>query len=396
MNNQLNSLPPKVLVIEDSRVAVKVLRTDLMNHGFEVDSANDLKTGLEQVTQGGIAVVLLDLSLPDSMGLDTFTRVQTVAPDVPIVVLTGLDDDKVGLEAISRGAQDYLIKGRPRDESLGRCLHYAIGRKQLEQKIKQLNEELEQRVLERTLELARSNAELQQFSKVAAHDLQEPLRVVQGYVELLSRRYKGKLDKEADEFMEYIMDGTNRMTQLIQDVLKHSSIKMHDKQLEATDSAAALDAALYNLKVSIDESGAQITRGHLPRVIADKLELLQLFQNLIGNAIKYRGAQPPVIQVSATRADGDWLFAIEDNGIGIEARFHARVFEMFKRLHGKQTYSGTGIGLAICKKIIESHQGRIWIESEPDKGSKVFFTLRGAERAEKRLVTSSLFWRNNQ
>lgn len=225
-------------------------------------------------------------------------------------------------------------------------------------------------------ELARSNAELQQFAKVASHDLQEPLRVIKGYVQLLDRRYNGKLDRKADEFMHQIVDGTDRMGQLIEGVLAHSRIRGLSGPLGVTDCTAVIEEAIRNLEVSIRESGAQITYSGLPAVVADRLELLQLFQNLISNAIKYRASVPPDIQISAEDRESCWVFAVKDNGIGIDARYYDQIFGMFKRLHGRADYAGTGIGLAICKKIVESHGGEIWVESEPGQGSTFFFTLR--------------------
>jgi PAS domain S-box-containing protein len=254
--------------------------------------------------------------------------------------------------------------------------HDITERRQLAERTKQLNEELERRVQERTAELVRSNAELQQFAKIAAHDLQEPLRTIEGYANLLAKRYKGKLDSDADEFIEFILDGAGRMILLIQGVLTHSGIGATDlKPVESVDVNEILDTVRRNLQLSMRESGAKLEYSNLPEVVANKSELLQLFQNLIGNAIKYRGERAPVIKVSAEENVHEWVFSVEDNGIGIDPKYAEKIFDMFARLHGKTQYEGTGIGLAICKKIVETHGGRIWVQSEPGRGSIFLFTL---------------------
>jgi signal transduction histidine kinase len=225
------------------------------------------------------------------------------------------------------------------------------------------------------VELERSNAELEQFAYVASHDLQEPLRMVASYTQLLAKRYQGRLDGDADEFIAYAVDGVTRMQSQIQDLLSYSKLGKKNLQLESTDCSAILGRALVNLKVAIEESAATVTSDPLPPVMADGNQLAQLFQNLIGNAVKFRNHRRPLIHVSARRSGQEWLFSVRDNGIGFEPQFAERIFVIFQRLHAKGDHPGTGIGLAVCKKIVQRHGGRIWAEAEPGKGAIFYFTI---------------------
>lgn len=230
---------------------------------------------------------------------------------------------------------------------------------------------------QRTEELARSNRDLEQFAYVASHDLQEPLRAVAGPLQLLQRRYQGQLDARADEFITHAVDGATRMQSLIDDLLSYSRVGRLEDPAEPTESAEALERALRNLSVLVRESGAQITHDPLPRVRAIPTQLTLLMQNLIGNALKFRSkAHTPTVHISATRVDEGWQFAVKDNGIGIEPQYFERIFLIFQRLHTRREYAGTGLGLALCKRIVEHHGGRIWLESTPGEGTTFFFTLR--------------------
>jgi PAS domain S-box-containing protein len=303
-------------------------------------------------------------------------------------------------ESISRAVRDpadmhvLQIHGVARDVS---------ERVRNEGELRLARDELEQRVRERTAELvlanatlegkakelARSNAELQQFAYVASHDLQEPLRKVSSFTQLLARRYKGRLDADADEFIDYVVDGVNRMKQLINDLLAYSRVGTRGEAFEPVAVHEVLQRALANLLAAIDETGAMVTHEDLPVVMGDRSQLSQLFQNLIGNAIKYRGEEPPCVHVSVRRDGAEWHFAVGDNGIGIDPQYADRVFEIFQRLHTRTQYPGSGIGLAISRKIVERHGGLIWVESQEGKGSVFHFTIptngtdMGAEHAQQ-------------
>lgn len=223
--------------------------------------------------------------------------------------------------------------------------------------------------------LEESNEELQRFAYVASHDMQEPLRTVSTYMQLLEQRYAEKIDADATEFIAFAVDASNRMRLMIDDLLTYSRIGIQGKDFEKVDLGLIYDRVTGDLMASIDSNQAEITRGFLPQVTADPSQMIQLMQNLIGNAIKFRGSQPPKIHVEAENIGDEWVFCVSDNGIGIEPEYSERIFVIFQRLQDRTQYPGTGIGLSICKRIVERHEGKIWVESQPGKGARFFFTL---------------------
>jgi signal transduction histidine kinase len=266
----------------------------------------------------------------------------------------------LGTKKIATGDLTYRIETKSRDE---------IG--ELATSFNKMTENLRQTLAE----LKRSNAELEQFAYISSHDLQEPLRMVASYVQLLERRYKGKLDADADDFIAYAVDGATRMQTLINDLLTYSRVGTRGKHFKPTNCSAVLDQTLANLEMAIEESGAVVTHDALPTVMADASQLVHLFQNLIGNAIKFRGQEPPRVHVSAKQKEDEWVLSVQDNGMGIDSQYAERIFQVFQRLHTRTDYPGTGIGLAVCRRIVERHGGRIWVESEPGKGSTFYFTI---------------------
>ena len=230
-------------------------------------------------------------------------------------------------------------------------------------------------------ELARSNAELEQFAYVASHDLQEPLRMVASYVGLLERRYRGKLDADADDFIEFAVDGARRMQALLNGLLDLSRVGTRGREPEPIESEAALRDALINLEQAIADAGAEVSQEPLPTVLGDRIQLTQLFQNLVSNAVKFNASDRPRVAVTAQRAGSMWEFAVADNGIGIDPAHFDRIFQVFQRLHTRDTYEGTGIGLSVCRKIVERHGGTIWPESAKGQGATFRFTLKAIEAA---------------
>ena len=284
---------------------------------------------------------------------------------------------KQAMQEIEAGNLAAPIEVRASDEVGALAMAFRSMTTRLRQSIEDLED--------KTSELQRSNAELAQFAYVASHDLQEPLRMVNGYLQLLERRYKNQLDSNANEFIAFAVDGATRMQQLIRDLLAYSRVDTQGKPFAQVDCAAILNQTLLNLKVALDESEARVTYTHLPVITADATQVGQLLQNLISNALKFRGTQPPVIQIEAQpiempHSQRAWRFMVRDNGIGLEAQYAERIFLVFQRLHTREQYPGTGIGLAICKRIVERHSGRIWVESVVGQGATFFFTI--ADKSE--------------
>jgi light-regulated signal transduction histidine kinase (bacteriophytochrome) len=225
------------------------------------------------------------------------------------------------------------------------------------------------------VDLARSNSELRQFAYAASHDLQEPVRMVAFYTQLLAKRYQGRLDSDADEFLGYALEGATRMSDLVKQLLEYSRVSTRKLERSQVDSEAIFEESLGSLRLALSECDGAVSRGPLPVVNADPSQLRRVFQNLVGNAIKFRGEKSPVIHVSAEESPSEWHFLVRDNGIGVKPEYFETIFTLFQRLHTREEYQGSGVGLATCRRIMEQHQGRIWLESDPGAGSIFHFTL---------------------
>jgi signal transduction histidine kinase len=381
----------KVLLVEDNAddaLALQRLFRATAPGEYDATLRGSIKDATLYVAAVNIDVMMLDLGLPDATGLDAVRHMLVAAPHIPVVVMTGHNDQHLAAEALRAGAQDYLVKGEFEPAIVLRALRYAIERKALQEQL--LTErgtahalaETARKLTEKAVELAvtstelkRSNEELSLFAAMASHDLQEPLRMVASYTQLLGTRYKGRLDQDADDFIAFAIDGANRMKRLIKDLLDYSRLGTNGANLRMTYSEDALKDALTNLHGAIAESGAVVTHDAMPTVLADAAQLTRLFQNLVGNAIKYRGPEIPLIHISSAAAAGQWRFEVRDNGLGIEAQDFDSIFTIFQRLHGPGDHSGTGLGLAICKKIVEYHGGLIGVDSKLGEGSTFHFTL---------------------
>jgi signal transduction histidine kinase len=277
-------------------------------------------------------------------------------------------------ENISSSLRGSLLLKQVQDQA--HCLEEQV--KERTKDLVKANEQLQQEITERKRAeeaLIRSNEALQQFAYIASHDLQEPLRMIAGYVGLLERRYRDKLDDNANEFIDFVVDGAKRMQRMINDLLLFSRVDTKAKSFEKTEGRVIIEQVLANLQATIEEKDAEITSDTLPVIYVDSSQIAQVFQNLISNAIKFHGDASPKVHISAEEKEGEWYFSIKDNGIGIEEEYMNKIFVMFRRLHGRGEYPGSGIGLTICKRIIERHGGRIWVESNPDNGSTFYFTI---------------------
>lgn len=363
---------PLVLVADDDPAMRLLMVQSLEQAGFRAIEAHNGREALAAFERQQPDVVVLDVKMPELDGFAACAEIRTRprGAHVPVLMVTGLDDIDSIHRAFDVGATDFVSK--PINWTVlshhVRYL-YRAGRAMIElhQSQSDLKHQAEQ--------LARSNRELEQFAYVASHDLQEPLRMVSSYAQMLAKRYAGKLDTDAEEYIGFMVDGAERMRQMIQDLLKYSRAGTTPAPLAPVDLGVVLRQTLDDLELAMQHNGATVTHDALPTVMANETQIKQLLQNLIGNAIKFHGDNAPRIHVSAARKGCEWEFTVRDNGIGIPAEFAERIFVMFQRLHSRETYPGTGIGLSICKKIVDRMNGRIWVEPNPGGGSAFFFTI---------------------
>jgi len=370
-----------ILIVDDMPANLEVVTNHLERQGYCAIVALSGEEGIERAEFVRPDLILLDVMMPGLDGFETCRRLKaserTLA--IPVIFMTALTDTTDKLAGFAAGAVDYVTKPLNGAEVLARIeSHLALYalRRQLAEQNAQLQREIAMRA-EIQEALQRSNTEFEQLAYVASHDMQEPLRKIASYLQLLSQRYQGRLDADADEFIGYAVDGAKRMQALINDLLAFSRVGTKAKPFAPTDCNAIVRTALMDLQIAIEECGAQVEVGELPTVMGDATQLPQLFRNLLSNAIKFRRDVAPRIQVRAQPSGTAWRFAVSDNGIGIAAEYFERIFIIFQRLHGRSRYAGTGIGLAICKKIVERHGGQIEVQSTLGEGSTFAFTLPG-------------------
>ena len=365
----------RALLVEDNALDAALVVRALCKDGFNVtaDVVQDEAAFTRAVRAHPPEVVLADYNLPSWKGMEALGVLRAEGLDIPMILVSGALGDVTAVECIRQGATDYVLK-----DGLAR-LPEVVRRALREKGERMLRHQMEEDLARKVDELARSNADLEQFAYVASHDLQEPLRMVTAYTQLLAERYRGKLDDNADKYIGYASDGAQRMQVLIQDLLAFSRVGRKGPATESVDCNTVLQEVMQILAPAIKESGAVVAGADLPVVRADRTQLAQILQNLIGNAIKFHGEETPAISVQVEKADQQWRFSVSDNGIGIAPEHAENIFVIFQRLHTRSEYPGNGIGLSICKKIVERNGGKIWVESQPGCGSAFRFTLPCAD-----------------
>jgi signal transduction histidine kinase len=361
----------RVLLIEDSRSDAEIEIAELRRAGFDV-AADVVETKDEvrqRLSKNSYDVILADYSLPNFRGMDTLDIVRECSLTTPLILVTGALNSETAVECVKQGAMDYVLK-----DHLAR-LPISVRRALEDVRLRQERARAQEQLANKIEELARSNCDLEQFAYVASHDLQEPLRMVAAYTQLLAERYQGKLDSAADRYISYAVEGATRMQALLEDLLAFSRVGRNGAVPAPTDVNSAVTEVLKNLDLALKQHNVTVTCNPLPTILADRFQVVQLFQNLLGNAIKFRAKQSPCITISAEQKGREWLFSVSDNGIGIAEEHKDLVFKIFQRLHTRTEYPGNGVGLAICKKIVEHNGGQIWVESELGHGSNFQFTF---------------------
>jgi signal transduction histidine kinase len=362
----------KILYMEDDPGLGRLFQKKLSQLGQVVVAANGME-GLKSYQEETYDVLVIDYQMPVMDGLQVLRKLVSNGAPPPVIMLTGAGNEEIAVEAMKMGAIDYLVKDIDGKyfQLLPLVINEAVQRYRFAEEKKRMQQELERYAGE----LERSNQELEQFAYVVSHDLKEPLHTIRGFAKFLEESYQAQLDEQANEFIEYIIEGTVRMERLINGLLEYSRVKFKGSEPEPVNCTELVEQVLRDLKATIDARKAEITYDPLPTISGNERLLLRVFQNLIDNALKYCQNNPPKVHVSAEEKEKEWLLSIQDNGIGIDPKNAEKIFIIFQRLHNRNEYSGDGLGLAICKKIIESHKGKIWVESKKDQGSTFFFTI---------------------
>jgi len=360
-------LAAKLLIVDDEPANVELLEELLEGEGYQnVRSLTDPRSVGETYREWRPDLVALDLNMPHLDGFQVLDQLREIdGPDgyLPVIVLTAYQDREIRYRALRAGAKDFLTKPFDLVETLLRVRNL-IEVRLLYDQTRALNEQL-----------AESNADLERFAFVASHDLQEPLRSVTRYVQMLDKKYSEALDETATRYIGRAVEGTKRMQALILALLDYARVGSRGEMFMPVDAGAVVNRVVSDLSAQVAETRAEITMDTLPTVLGDEQQLTQLLQNLIGNALKFHGEAIPEVHVAAEQTDHAWEFSVADNGIGFEPEYAEQIFEIFQRLHGRGSYDGTGIGLAVCRKIVQRHGGRIWVDSLPGEGATFRFTI---------------------
>ncbi len=363
----------KVLYIEDDDGLARLFQKRMSRHGYQAEIAQTGKAGLQMLAHHKFDVIIIDYQLPGLSGLEILETLGKKTDEIPVIMLTGAGNEEIAVQAMKSGATDYLTKDVDGNyfELLPLVMSDAIDRFRLKAEHKRMQKDLQ----EYAVKLARSNRELQQFAYVVSHDLKEPLQTIRGFVSLLEESLDGALNGESSEYIEYIIAGTRRMERLIEGLLAYSRVKFHKMKVTQVNVGEIVKQVKQDLYAISHNKHAEIICDPMPVIRGNERLLLRLFQNLLDNALKYCRNRPPSVHIAVSETDDEWHFNIKDNGIGIDAKNLERIFEIFQRAHPAKEFVGDGLGLAICKTIVENHHGKIWVESKVDQGSTFFFTI---------------------
>lgn len=389
-----HSIKGDILIVDDLPDNLSLLSNSLTSRNHEVRAVLNGFTALSAIRTDPPDLILLDIKMPEMDGYELCRRLKTDTKTrhIPIVFLSALDEPLDKVKAFTIGGADYITKPFQTEEVLARVqnqLEIGFLQKRLTAKNEELlrsNQNLvqkqtdlgimQERMLAQNEELFRSNQDLEQFAYVISHDLKQPLQSLLGFARLLNLKYQDCLDEQGEKYLACLADSALHMNALIEDVLAYSRIRNQPKMLEITDCNVVVQQVLTNVQAAIERSGALVAYEPLPTVMADTVQMVELFQNLINNAIKFcHPDTAPKITIAAEPGDREWRFEVRDNGIGINADAIEQIFQVFQRGHAQSDYPGTGIGLAICQKVVERHGGRIWVESEPGTGTSFYFTV---------------------